>query len=522
MDVEHTTTTPHFPQCNGQVENFNRTMGHYLRTMLADSSTEKTDWELMLGPLMFSHNTAVHKATRMTPFYSMFGYDPRAPLWPEMSVLEEQDFGVKKANERQLFQDFHYRQLVARKITHDNNLAATAQRDRLPPNPESCHYAMGERVWVRIFKTGTEKNSKLHPNWEKAIIIGATGHGAYKIQKFKGRRKTKTVNTKYIRRDKALEEPGDSDDEENPDETEEAGVETMDENKEIWASNMDGWTWGDLRKLFQVNQEWKQMTRFASLCGRAEDLPDWPQNENQIPQALRNLIIGAGTPEAKREPFARDVIRRQMAEGEERRQQNILAQNRKLKAEQDEFWGEGEFDKKNKQKRQADARRRQAEEEQFVHDDDDDDDDEENQQEERTRKEREKEEDEITRKALEGTGAKKKTIPRQSNWKTLTMKEKKTAVEAPAPTPATRTRSHPYSPPPPTDDKHRLLTGGKKKVLTSPLAQFEAFKLRRQQSARREMDFSARPNDDDDELEKEEREKREKEKKKKKDGPSKP
>jgi hypothetical protein len=32
---------------------------------------------------MFSHNMAVNKATLCSPFYAMFGYDPRAPLWPD-------------------------------------------------------------------------------------------------------------------------------------------------------------------------------------------------------------------------------------------------------------------------------------------------------------------------------------------------------------------------------------------------------------------------------------------------------
>jgi hypothetical protein len=38
---------------------------------------------------MFSHNMAVHKGTLTTPFYAMFGYDPRALLWPDRDMFPE-------------------------------------------------------------------------------------------------------------------------------------------------------------------------------------------------------------------------------------------------------------------------------------------------------------------------------------------------------------------------------------------------------------------------------------------------
>jgi hypothetical protein len=38
---------------------------------------------------MFSHNRVVHKATLCMPFYNMFGYNPRAPLWPDGDIFPE-------------------------------------------------------------------------------------------------------------------------------------------------------------------------------------------------------------------------------------------------------------------------------------------------------------------------------------------------------------------------------------------------------------------------------------------------
>jgi len=78
LGINHHTTTPYHPQTNAQAEVFNRTMKAYLKKMLIAAKESTVHWSKYIGPLMFSHNTAVHKATLVTPFYAMFGYDARA------------------------------------------------------------------------------------------------------------------------------------------------------------------------------------------------------------------------------------------------------------------------------------------------------------------------------------------------------------------------------------------------------------------------------------------------------------
>ena len=76
--VQHIRTSPYHPQCNAQAEQFNRTMTRYLRTF-TDASTK--NWPDLLPALMFSYNTAIHKAVATSPFRLLYNYNPRLPYF---------------------------------------------------------------------------------------------------------------------------------------------------------------------------------------------------------------------------------------------------------------------------------------------------------------------------------------------------------------------------------------------------------------------------------------------------------
>ena len=118
LKIKHSTTTPYHPQCNGQVEVFNRVMSNYLRKMILQAEEATTEWQQYLGPLMFSHNTAVHKATMTSPFYAMLGYNPRAPLWPDNALLEEEE--DTPAGTNHVLRHQQMQQLVRSQVVHNN------------------------------------------------------------------------------------------------------------------------------------------------------------------------------------------------------------------------------------------------------------------------------------------------------------------------------------------------------------------------------------------------------------------
>jgi transposase InsO family protein len=137
LKVEHKTTTPYHPQCNSQAEVFNKTMGQYLCTSLVEAEKTNVEWELYIGPLSFAHNTAVHKATRQTPFYTMFGHNPRSPLWPEFEVLKDADYVNKDITPMKIGpQDF-----TKLRNWHGRRLTIMPNMQRIPTNRALTHAA---------------------------------------------------------------------------------------------------------------------------------------------------------------------------------------------------------------------------------------------------------------------------------------------------------------------------------------------------------------------------------------------
>ena len=69
-------TTTYHPQTDGLVERFNRT----LTTMLA-KTVEKggKDWDKHLPFVLFAYRACVQESTRESPFYLLYGRDPRLP-----------------------------------------------------------------------------------------------------------------------------------------------------------------------------------------------------------------------------------------------------------------------------------------------------------------------------------------------------------------------------------------------------------------------------------------------------------
>lgn len=77
LSIKHTVTTPYRPQSNGTCERLNSTIISRIRTL---HPHEKPKWHMHLDSLLLAYNSTVHESTGTSPFYTMFGRQPKIPL----------------------------------------------------------------------------------------------------------------------------------------------------------------------------------------------------------------------------------------------------------------------------------------------------------------------------------------------------------------------------------------------------------------------------------------------------------
>jgi len=82
LSIDHVTSSPYHPQCNGLVEKFNGT----LKSMLKKLCMERpVDWDRYLEPALFAYREVSHECLGFSPFELLYGRTVRGP----MAILRE-------------------------------------------------------------------------------------------------------------------------------------------------------------------------------------------------------------------------------------------------------------------------------------------------------------------------------------------------------------------------------------------------------------------------------------------------
>jgi transposase InsO family protein len=85
-EITKSRTTSYHPLGNGMCERFNRTLLNMLGTLEPE---QKKNWKTYVGPLVHAYNCAQPDSTGFSPYYLIFGRNPRLPV----DIV----FGLRKA-----------------------------------------------------------------------------------------------------------------------------------------------------------------------------------------------------------------------------------------------------------------------------------------------------------------------------------------------------------------------------------------------------------------------------------------
>ena len=109
--INQSNTTPYHPMGNGLSERFNRTLLSMIGTLTKE---KKKAWPKYLADLVLAYNSSTHESTGYSPYFMMFGRQPRLPIDVAMGITLDDDADDFVKSQQEIFQTAY--NIASRKI----------------------------------------------------------------------------------------------------------------------------------------------------------------------------------------------------------------------------------------------------------------------------------------------------------------------------------------------------------------------------------------------------------------------
>ncbi|XP_061189017.1 adenylate cyclase, terminal-differentiation specific-like [Saccostrea echinata] len=191
--MKKSRTTPYHAMGNGQCERYNRTLLNMLGTL---KPSQKQNWKLYINPLVHAYNCIKNESTGVSPYFLMFGREPKLPIDIEFGLKKEEKKSVSKYISN-LKENMKAAYELVSKITKKSQERQKESYDRKTTNAE---IQIGDRVLVKI--VAFDGKHKIADKWEEEpyLVIDQPNLEipVYKVQKETSKGKTRTLHRNLL------------------------------------------------------------------------------------------------------------------------------------------------------------------------------------------------------------------------------------------------------------------------------------------------------------------------------------
>ncbi|KAJ8017850.1 hypothetical protein HOLleu_44491 [Holothuria leucospilota] len=195
--ITKTRTTPYHPEGNGQAERFNKTLHDLLRAL---PPNQKRRWSECLPEVLYAYNATPHASTGFTPFFLMFGRDPRLPidflLGGDVSDNEDVLDGTVP---EWLASHTKTLQMAYKKAGEKLLLEADNRKQNYDRSAKESPLPLGTRVYLRNHPPGRHKIANQWGERVYKVVSRPNEEAVYVIELTDGSGFQKTVHRREIR-----------------------------------------------------------------------------------------------------------------------------------------------------------------------------------------------------------------------------------------------------------------------------------------------------------------------------------
>jgi hypothetical protein len=201
MKIKLFNSSAYYAQANGQVEASNKVLIKIIKKRIKDNLRR---WHEKLSEALWEHRTSRHRATKVTPFELVYGWEAVLPIEVSLQILRNTGQDYLSAKE--------YTELMMDKIDEapESRLKALdeIEKEKVKIAKEyNKHvvgktFQVGDLVWKMILPLGNQsgKFGKWSPRWEGPFrVIRVVPGNAYFVEDLEGHSLSKALNGKYLK-----------------------------------------------------------------------------------------------------------------------------------------------------------------------------------------------------------------------------------------------------------------------------------------------------------------------------------